>query len=738
MPDQTATANTTVYPALTGRDAAKVFLDALGTAHTFQTFHDSNKADRSLSRVINGTLDEHQQRLADLNHRGAGIFVVVSQTDLEGAANKNVMKPRALWLDFDNGEPDPARLATLPAPSMVVQSKNGKHLYWLLKDGEDLAELPAAIAGLVAYMGADKGAKGISRVMRVPGFQHRKAEAFDTVLLKCDATLRYAIADVACKVPVMAGKPAKALKPAKATKPAPVATEDNGGDVEKLAAAIRKLPRAEQLTFIMQSVAKSGAGSRNQTLSTGARYAYSFIAAGVPHDWIESQLVSAAAMSGLSTAEATQTIESAFDFTERAGFGLQGDAKLWHAFTYFYGESLRYNTRSMFIELDGDTEVDADVERIRFAQTCAGIDKAPSATNFASNFFPWAKKENSYDPAIDALNALPVMTVEEAHTELEELALVMGLDDTHTMQILKRWLVGMVKRVLQPGCAMPWGLVLAGEGGCGKSSFFEKLAVLGLHRSVRSVGMAGMDRDELMKFAKATVVVLDELDQVTRKADLGAVKTHMTQTEDTFRIPYDRSDRTHKRSYAIGATVNGEQPLHDDGAGLRRWVVIAMEGGELEGTARYAHYVERCDQIHAAALALMHDGFSCLLSTEETEVERSRKEQYTDRGLIYVEASSQLPRLKASIEAAAADGNGYAFHIDQLVSIMTDGKAYASPTDKLNLEKALKEDGWHVKKQVWINGRNARLCWPKTVRGTDISRCFDKNIGGYGHTQNPF
>src|SRR5262249_48442467 len=70
------------------RDEAERFLAALDPStdrFTFQTFDDNKeRKDKSLARVLHGTLAQHFKTLVKLNERGAGIFVCVNVTDFKG------------------------------------------------------------------------------------------------------------------------------------------------------------------------------------------------------------------------------------------------------------------------------------------------------------------------------------------------------------------------------------------------------------------------------------------------------------------------------------------------------------------------------------------------------------------------------------------------------------------------------------------------------------------------------
>src|SRR5207245_2508030 len=76
------------------REDAESFLSALdpaATFFTFQTFDDNaQRKNKNLARILHGTLGSRWELLANLNQRGAGIFITVNETDGEGRENGNV------------------------------------------------------------------------------------------------------------------------------------------------------------------------------------------------------------------------------------------------------------------------------------------------------------------------------------------------------------------------------------------------------------------------------------------------------------------------------------------------------------------------------------------------------------------------------------------------------------------------------------------------------------------------
>jgi putative DNA primase/helicase len=153
-------------------------LDAEAERWTFLTFDDDHeRQDKRLVRVFHGTLVEHADELARLNERGAGVFVVMNETDFEGCATKNIQRVRALSLDLD-GEPLEPVLANELRPHIVVESSPGRyHCYWSVGDGMP-GEFADVVRSIAKKFDGDPAVAMLTHTARVPGFLHMKAEPF--------------------------------------------------------------------------------------------------------------------------------------------------------------------------------------------------------------------------------------------------------------------------------------------------------------------------------------------------------------------------------------------------------------------------------------------------------------------------------------------------------------------------------------------------------------------------------
>ena len=154
--------------ALTG-DAA--------TPVTIQTFDDRHQ-DGSLAGWRHGRLTDLEMRkwIVRRYKRGAGVFITINETDGRGRRGQNITRYRAAFVDLD-GAPLPTSWPL--EPSFVVQSSPGKyHIYWLLTSGANFTAWLDLQTRLAAYYKGDKAMADVTRVLRIVGFDHMKADPF--------------------------------------------------------------------------------------------------------------------------------------------------------------------------------------------------------------------------------------------------------------------------------------------------------------------------------------------------------------------------------------------------------------------------------------------------------------------------------------------------------------------------------------------------------------------------------
>lgn len=171
------------------------FLRALGDAHTFQTFGEGKaRGNRKLSRILHGTLADHAAVLSRLNESGAGVFVMVNGGNGRGRKFANVNRIRAYFVDLDGTDIDVLNSAPLP-PHAVIETSPGRwHAYWWIESAP-LSEFKRVQQALAKRFAADAKICDLPRVMRLPGFDHRKYAPFRVHIVNLRGAPKYAHAE---------------------------------------------------------------------------------------------------------------------------------------------------------------------------------------------------------------------------------------------------------------------------------------------------------------------------------------------------------------------------------------------------------------------------------------------------------------------------------------------------------------------------------------------------------------
>jgi len=177
-------------------------LDEEAEAFTFQTFADSPKAQaeekereakglpKTYAHTFNGTLEQHAAKLERYNRMGAGVFVTINRTDLKGRKADNVKAVRAVFADTDGAPLEPISNCSIE-PHIIVESSPGKwHTYWLT-DGLALTGFQGVQRRIADKFGTDASVTDLSRVLRLPGFYHRKADPFMVRIIHDNGGLPY-------------------------------------------------------------------------------------------------------------------------------------------------------------------------------------------------------------------------------------------------------------------------------------------------------------------------------------------------------------------------------------------------------------------------------------------------------------------------------------------------------------------------------------------------------------------
>lgn len=183
----------------------------------------------------------------------------------------------------------------------------------------------------------------------------------------------------------------------------------------------------------------------------------------------------------------------------------------------------------------------------------------------------------------------------------------------------RKWMIGAVARIYNPGCQFDHVLILQGKQGLFKSTILRTLA--GDEFFDDNLGDLANLKDELLILHMAWIQEWAEFDRVTGKREASLIKSIITRREDRFRAPYDRAVMAHKRRSVLCGSVNDNSFLVDD-ENRRFWVIPLGAPADIE-TAR----AER-DRLWAAAVSLYRSGELPTLTREETQINAELNKTY--------------------------------------------------------------------------------------------------------------
>jgi hypothetical protein len=170
------------------RAQADRFLNMFPGLVSFQVFDEAKNGANICPKIIHGWNEATFSTLRDYNKKGAGICFMVNEGNSKGRSNNGVVRIRAVFLDLDGSPLQPVLDAGL-TPHIIVESSPEKfHVYWLVNDCplERFKDMQTALA---TRFNGDGCVNDLSRVLRVPGFLHQKAEPVLSRILELNRDL---------------------------------------------------------------------------------------------------------------------------------------------------------------------------------------------------------------------------------------------------------------------------------------------------------------------------------------------------------------------------------------------------------------------------------------------------------------------------------------------------------------------------------------------------------------------
>ena len=228
-----------------------------------------------------------------------------------------------------------------------------------------------------------------------------------------------------------------------------------------------------------------------------------------------------------------------------------------------------------------------------------------------------------FNPFKEYLNNLSKPGEQDYIRELAQTVRVKGGEQEQKLWhlYLKKWLVGMVASWISEDVVNNVILVLIGEQGAYKTTWFNYLLPPPLKQYFYTKTNANrMSKDDILTLAQYALVCCEELDTM-RPAELNQLKAAVTMPSIDERAAYAHYHEHRKHIASFCGTGNNTQFLSDP-TGNRRWLPFEVES-ILSPREHPFHY----EGIYAQALSLYTSGFQYWFTKKEIqELNRHNKQ----------------------------------------------------------------------------------------------------------------
>lgn len=281
------------------------------------------------------------------------------------------------------------------------------------------------------------------------------------------------------------------------------------------------------------------------------------------------------------------------------------------------------------------------------------------------------------------------------------------------------WLLGMVNRVMEPGCKFDYCPVLEGTGGLRKSTLVTVLATKEYFSDTKFDVGHGKEGQEQMQG-----LWLYEIAEMAgmSKAQVGDIKAFISSSVDRYRVAYGSTVERFDRQCVLVGTTNDDTYLRDRTGNRRFWPTPVRNTINTEWVEKFRA------QLFAEAFVLYQQGTR--FSPTKDEEERLFQPMQESR---LVETAVESALLDVLTRPPVLNGPGSTVHRDtafvtfaQLVAALhTDpGKSQAGLENQIR--GWLKQQGWvSAKKQIngaRANGYMRPAVWPPVGGSVGLDR----------------
>jgi hypothetical protein len=216
--------------------------------------------------------------------------------------------------------------------------------------------------------------------------------------------------------------------------------------------------------------------------------------------------------------------------------------------------------------------------------------------------------EHKFHPIRDYLNKI----VWDGERRLDKVStsIIPCADTLIIKTMITRWMIAAVARIFKPGCKVDTMLVLQGDEGINKSTFFSKLG----GEWFADTYMDLHDKDAMHQLRAVWIYEWPEMNALIRAKDSEQVKSFITSPVDHYRPSHEPDIEDVPRGCVFGGTTNRLEFLTDSSGHRRFWPVV------VTGEINVELLVEWRDQLWAEAAHYFHSGEQWWLTKSEEQL----------------------------------------------------------------------------------------------------------------------
>ncbi|MBY0455244.1 MAG: virulence protein E [Burkholderiaceae bacterium] len=278
------------------------------------------------------------------------------------------------------------------------------------------------------------------------------------------------------------------------------------------------------------------------------------------------------------------------------------------------------------------------------------------------------------------------------------------------------WLLGMVNRVMRPGCKFDYCPVLEGAGGLRKSTLVEVLA--GSEYFSDTPFEVGNGKEAQEQVQGLWLYEIAELTHFS-KSEVGAIKAFISSKADRYRVAYGSTVETFPRQCILVGTTNENTYLRDRTGNRRFWPIPVRNVINTDWVAKYRA------QLLAEAFALYQLGASYTPTpVQEARLFAPMQESRLQESAVEVELMTILTRPPGPTGSAAEVNELTDFvMLPQLVQALNVDVGKSTKGLQLEITGWLGHEGWvHGKRQIGgvrKSGYTRPANWPAQA-GSDM------------------